>query len=250
MSSDPPEAAERQAVLPLEPFFDLVFVFAFTQVSTLLVRDPTWGGVLRAGLLLSMLWWAWSAYFWLTNTVDRRARRRPGVRPHMWDRAVRGRPRRSPVEDRRRSRPRPTCRCGRAGRSSPDSDLAPCRWRSDPARRRLRRAHRLRVPQPPSRTCRHPVESKRVNAEDLPTPNTATTEGTPGSSGGGARQPRRGADTLHWRCGASPGTSAKRRTFSPMNAERRSPQTTGCSIAASMPTCCCPSNDLLAGPRA
>lgn len=31
---------------------------------------------------------------------------------------------------------------------------------------------------------------------------------------------------------------------------RSSPQTTGCSIAASVPTCCCPSNDLLAGPRA
>jgi low temperature requirement protein LtrA len=57
-------------VVPLELFFDLVFVFAFTQVSTLLVGDPTWGGVLRAGLLLSVLWWAWSAYAWLTNTLD------------------------------------------------------------------------------------------------------------------------------------------------------------------------------------
>jgi low temperature requirement protein LtrA len=39
-------------------------------VSALLIDDPTWDGVLRAGLLLSMLWWSWSAYAWLTNTLD------------------------------------------------------------------------------------------------------------------------------------------------------------------------------------
>jgi low temperature requirement protein LtrA len=60
----------RDTVVPLELFFDLVFVFAFTQVTTLLRDDPSWGGVLRAGLLLSVLWWAWSAYAWLTNTLD------------------------------------------------------------------------------------------------------------------------------------------------------------------------------------
>ena len=61
---------ERETVVPLELFFDLVFVFTFTQVSTLLSNDPTWGGVLRAALLLSVLWWAWSAYAWLTNTLE------------------------------------------------------------------------------------------------------------------------------------------------------------------------------------
>src|SRR3954452_1256196 len=64
------ERQERETGVPLELFFDLVFVFAFTQVSTLLHDEPTWGGVLRAGLLLSVLWWAWSAYAWLTNTLD------------------------------------------------------------------------------------------------------------------------------------------------------------------------------------
>src|SRR5439155_8141446 len=39
-------------------------------VATLLIGDPTWGGVVRAGLLLSVLLWAWSAYAWLTNTLD------------------------------------------------------------------------------------------------------------------------------------------------------------------------------------
>jgi low temperature requirement protein LtrA len=38
---EPVERAERDAVVPLELFFDLVFVFAFTQVTTFLARDPT-----------------------------------------------------------------------------------------------------------------------------------------------------------------------------------------------------------------
>src|SRR4051794_29491658 len=70
LAAVPADQDERETVVPLELFFDLVFVFAFTQVTTLLSRDPTWGGVLRAGLLLSVLWWAWSAYAWLTNTLD------------------------------------------------------------------------------------------------------------------------------------------------------------------------------------
>ena len=49
--------AEHQ-VTPLELFFDLVFVFAITQVTSLLVHDPTWGGVLRGLLVLAALWWA------------------------------------------------------------------------------------------------------------------------------------------------------------------------------------------------
>jgi low temperature requirement protein LtrA len=57
-------------VTPRELFFDLVFVFAFTQVTTLLAEDPTFGGIGRGVLVLAALWWAWSAYAWLTNTVD------------------------------------------------------------------------------------------------------------------------------------------------------------------------------------
>jgi low temperature requirement protein LtrA len=47
-----------------------VFVFAITQVTSFLSRNPTWGGLLRGLLLLGMLWWAWSAYAWLTNNLD------------------------------------------------------------------------------------------------------------------------------------------------------------------------------------
>jgi low temperature requirement protein LtrA len=57
-------------VTPTELFFDLVFVFAFTQVTTLLVEDPTWAGLGRGLLVVAVLWWAWASYAWLTNTVD------------------------------------------------------------------------------------------------------------------------------------------------------------------------------------
>ena len=51
-------------------FFDLVFVFGFTQVTTVLSRNPTWSGLGHGLLILATLWWAWAAYAWLTNTVD------------------------------------------------------------------------------------------------------------------------------------------------------------------------------------
>jgi low temperature requirement protein LtrA len=57
-------------VTPLELLFDLVFVFAFTQVTTVLSDDATWGGLGRGLLILSALWWAWAGYAWLTNTID------------------------------------------------------------------------------------------------------------------------------------------------------------------------------------
>ncbi len=60
----------EHSVSPRELFFDLVFVFAFTQVTTLLAHDPTWAGIGRGVLVLGALWWPWTAYAWLTNTVD------------------------------------------------------------------------------------------------------------------------------------------------------------------------------------
>jgi low temperature requirement protein LtrA len=66
-------AEGEQRVTPLELFFDLVFAFGFTQVTTVLSDDPTWRGLEHGLLILAALWWAWAAYAWLTNTVD------PGV---------------------------------------------------------------------------------------------------------------------------------------------------------------------------
>jgi low temperature requirement protein LtrA len=65
-----PQVERPQRVTPLELFFDLVFVFSFTQVTTVLTANPTWSGLGHAFLLLGVLWWAWSSYAWLTNTVD------------------------------------------------------------------------------------------------------------------------------------------------------------------------------------
>ena len=62
--------AEEHRVTPRELFFDLVFVFAFTQVATLLAHEPTFTGIGHGVLVLAALWWAWTAYAWLTNTVD------------------------------------------------------------------------------------------------------------------------------------------------------------------------------------
>jgi low temperature requirement protein LtrA len=64
------DGSDEHAVTPLELFFDLVFVFAVTQVTSLLADDPTWGGVLRGILVLAALWWAWSVYAWLTSAMD------------------------------------------------------------------------------------------------------------------------------------------------------------------------------------
>jgi low temperature requirement protein LtrA len=64
------EHGDEHQVTPLELFFDLVFVFAMTQVTSLLADDPTWRGVLRGMLVLAALWWAWGVYAWLTSAID------------------------------------------------------------------------------------------------------------------------------------------------------------------------------------
>ena len=63
------DIAEKR-VGPLELFFDLVFVFALTQVTALMADDPTWSGLGEGMLVLAVLWWAWGAYAWLTNYIN------------------------------------------------------------------------------------------------------------------------------------------------------------------------------------
>ncbi|CAA9443815.1 MAG: hypothetical protein AVDCRST_MAG58-213 [uncultured Rubrobacteraceae bacterium] len=59
----------EQRVTPLELFFDLVFVFALTQVTGFLADHLTWVGMIQGAALLAVLWWAWGGYAWLTNAV-------------------------------------------------------------------------------------------------------------------------------------------------------------------------------------
>ncbi len=67
----------EQRVTPLELFFDLVFVFAITRVTSLMAHDLSWTSIGQGLLVLAALWWGWAAYAWLTNHVagdDLRAR--------------------------------------------------------------------------------------------------------------------------------------------------------------------------------
>ena len=59
----------ERRVSTFELFFDLVFVFAFTQVTASLAHDLNWTGLVHGLLVFAVLWWAWGAYAWLTNAV-------------------------------------------------------------------------------------------------------------------------------------------------------------------------------------
>ncbi len=64
----PPGGSVR--VTNVELYFDLVFVFAVTQLSTYLVRHPDATGALRGALLLAMVWLLWVYTTWVTNWLD------------------------------------------------------------------------------------------------------------------------------------------------------------------------------------
>jgi low temperature requirement protein LtrA len=61
---------EDERVMPLELFFDLVFVLAITQCTSLMSDDPTWRGLGHGILILALLWWSWVGYAWLTSVFD------------------------------------------------------------------------------------------------------------------------------------------------------------------------------------
>jgi low temperature requirement protein LtrA len=61
---------EEERVTPLELFFDLVFVLAITQCTALMAASPDWAGIVRGLFVLTVLWWTWAGYAWLTSVVD------------------------------------------------------------------------------------------------------------------------------------------------------------------------------------
>jgi low temperature requirement protein LtrA len=60
----------EQHATTLELFYDLVFVFAVTQVSHLLLAHLDWRGAGQAALVLLVIWWAWNYTAWVTNELD------------------------------------------------------------------------------------------------------------------------------------------------------------------------------------
>ena len=139
-------------VTTLELFFDLVFVFVITQLTSVLVADLTWRTLFNVAVMLGLIFYMYGGYAWLTNAVPARGRpasgfaarrdgglhgdrdRGPGCvrrhRPDLRARAARrhGDPSRScSSAPRRRARRR---RCA----SSPRRTSQPC-WRWSPAER-------------------------------------------------------------------------------------------------------------------
>jgi low temperature requirement protein LtrA len=69
----PPLLRDRsgvQRVTNIELFFDLVYVFAVTQLSHYLIGHSTVTGALQTGLLLAMVWLVWAYTTWVTNWLD------------------------------------------------------------------------------------------------------------------------------------------------------------------------------------
>jgi low temperature requirement protein LtrA len=76
------ERTQDQAppVTSVELFFDLVYVFAVTQLSQHLLHDLTARGALETLVLFLAVWWAWNYTAWATNWIDPE---RPAVRVLM-----------------------------------------------------------------------------------------------------------------------------------------------------------------------
>jgi low temperature requirement protein LtrA len=65
-----PERTEDFTADPVELFFDLAYVFAFSQLVGRLVHEPDWTGVGRAALLFGLLWLPWQQLTWAANAVS------------------------------------------------------------------------------------------------------------------------------------------------------------------------------------
>ncbi len=76
MTIDPPTSRwfrrrdETARATAFELFFDLVFVFALTQITAYLFNHLTWTGVGQSALILVTVWWAWNYTTWMTNWFD------------------------------------------------------------------------------------------------------------------------------------------------------------------------------------
>jgi low temperature requirement protein LtrA len=65
-----PQGEDEQRTTSLELFYDLVFVFAITQISHHLLEHLTWVGAGQSTLRLLVVWWSWNYTAWVTNELD------------------------------------------------------------------------------------------------------------------------------------------------------------------------------------
>jgi low temperature requirement protein LtrA len=65
-----PERTEDFTADPVELFFDLAYVFAFSQLVGRLIHEPTWTGVGKVALLFGLLWIPWQQLTWSANAVS------------------------------------------------------------------------------------------------------------------------------------------------------------------------------------
>ncbi len=65
-----PEKTEDFTADPVELFFDLAYVFAFSQLVKLLIEDHSWGAVGKVALLFGLLWLPWQQLTWSANAVS------------------------------------------------------------------------------------------------------------------------------------------------------------------------------------
>src|SRR5215831_9266768 len=73
-----PEAPVPERVSTFELFFDLVFVFTITQVSTIIVQSRDVEGIARAAIQLGVIYWMYDGYAWMTNAAG----------PDTWQRTL------------------------------------------------------------------------------------------------------------------------------------------------------------------
>lgn len=69
-----PERTEDFTADPVELFFDLAYVFAFSQLVGLLIEDHSWAAVGKIALLFGLLWLPWSELTWAANAVSGNSR--------------------------------------------------------------------------------------------------------------------------------------------------------------------------------
>ena len=69
MTANAETRPEAMRVSTIELFFDLVFVFTITQVTRLVEHVETVWELGHAFLVLTLIWWMFSAYAWLTNST-------------------------------------------------------------------------------------------------------------------------------------------------------------------------------------